>query len=273
MHSIICKHCGISFQPSATQNDFCCSGCEHVYQLIKTSGLDEYYERQDQIGRPLGPRPFKSHDFNWAGHMVSELESSPTPPYASFQIEGLTCMGCVWLVQRLALRENSILFAKCSLQTNTLKLTWKKGQSNLPALFAQLESFGYLIRSTSHRPNKLSAQSWATLLCSVFGLNTLLLSLPEILQRETPYNALLHLASLVFILLSTIVAVTQLVQRYRRAFAQKHTIALFFKSMLLIAIGAFVITLKVTWVIPIAWAFLLAILQLFDRISLRQSSD
>ncbi len=257
-----CKHCGTPVPQQTDSSDFCCSGCEHVYQLIHESGLSEFYTQQDRIGEPLGKKPFESHNFSWAKNLQDQAKT--------FRIDGLTCMGCVWLVRRLSKRHKGVTKVSVSLTTNQLQLTWKSSNTNLPLLFSELERFGYLISpENSFGMIHLSKTSWNTLLCALFAVNTTLLNLPSILKKETPYDRLFFLLSLLFLFLCAAISTTELNNRWKHINTQKNK--LFNLSAVLIC-SYLLYSIPKIWFIPIAATLLLALFQISDIFSTKKST-
>ena len=39
-----CTHCGTSFHPSTPEEEFCCSGCAFVHDMITNEGLERFYD-------------------------------------------------------------------------------------------------------------------------------------------------------------------------------------------------------------------------------------
>src|SRR5690606_11704931 len=67
-----CKHCGLTIPAARISPDqtssFCCAGCETVYQVLHSAGLEEYYAFRTRIGeegRPVSEQVFDSmHEFD-----------------------------------------------------------------------------------------------------------------------------------------------------------------------------------------------------------------
>lgn len=48
-----CRHCGLSIAQNRKGSDFCCNGCETVYQVLKSNNILEFYQlraREDIAG-------------------------------------------------------------------------------------------------------------------------------------------------------------------------------------------------------------------------------
>lgn len=82
-----CLHCG---EPALFESRFCCAGCESVYSLLQSRGLTHYYELRGRysIAKPRAP-----------AQAVKQLY--PESAEASLYIEGIHCLGCLWLLEKL----------------------------------------------------------------------------------------------------------------------------------------------------------------------------
>lgn len=147
--------------------------------LIKEGGLTEYYRKQDRQGKPLESRPFSDDDFVFAQQLQAQVESLLNDCKISLRIEGMSCMGCVWLVKQICLRQAGVVDVRVSLVSNTLNLSWNPGAFSLVALGKALLTFGYRITTDKGRA-MLSPLLTRALLCTVFGLNVAFLRVFDI---------------------------------------------------------------------------------------------
>ncbi len=104
-----CTHCGLPV-PSAqirqeSDEQFCCSGCETVYQLLKSNGLEQFYALrgiEDRGGGPARVSGRKYEEFDDPTFTERYVETLPTGRHRiELYLEGVHCAGCVWLVEKL----------------------------------------------------------------------------------------------------------------------------------------------------------------------------
>lgn len=195
--SLICRHCSNTIVGEPVSGEFCCPGCREVYSLIHNQGLDDFYIFQDRVAEPLKDRALPSVDANALCATQKRVETGGRPE-ATFAVSGMSCMGCVWLVQRLARRRPGITQAEVSLSGNRLGLSWKPTAFSLAELGAELYRFGY---SLDAEP-LAAVRAWSpiavrSLLAAVFTINALLLHVYEINALDAAaYSGLLGLLSL-----------------------------------------------------------------------------
>jgi len=177
--------------------------------MIQGQGLDAYYALQDRVGRPVGER--QSIDELHGRELIQQIERAESVPDVEFaetvfQLSGLSCVGCVWLVERLCQQEAQCLSASVSLQERSLRIRWRRGGLDVLRLAESLAQFGYRMQSRVARALPWSDIAWRLLLSGVFAMNAVLFSLPALLGLDaTSYDALLQLLVVVFSLLSLLV--------------------------------------------------------------------
>ncbi|WAC21684.1 heavy metal translocating P-type ATPase metal-binding domain-containing protein [Luteolibacter sp. SL250] len=178
-----CLHCGTHFSPATPEESFCCRGCEYVHGLIHHEGLDRFYElRGESAAKPARSVPFESHDFSWlpTGTRGDEgNQKTGESAEADFSLEGLSCVGCVWLVEKVFLRQPGALEAAAQPATGTLHLRWTQGQTDLPAFARELASFGYTLGpSRKQRGGETRRLGVKLGLCGAFAMNAMVFTLP-----------------------------------------------------------------------------------------------
>ncbi len=145
---LACRHCGISFIGAG---DFCCRGCENVFTLLNASGLGEYYELKDGAYCFQPPQPV-----SWKGEAFGHLDSPEvravyvTPQgEARFFVEGIHCVACLWLLERLPRLLPGIRGCRLDVSQSLLTLTLEEGTALAP-IATYIQGLGY-------RPHALPA--------------------------------------------------------------------------------------------------------------------
>ena len=101
----LCKHCGL---PSGS-NDFCCLGCEVVYDGIQKSGLGDMYYRLREVSPsavsagPVGDEILRTPtELEQADFSDAVRKSLTSASKISCSLTGLHCSACGWLVNQVA---------------------------------------------------------------------------------------------------------------------------------------------------------------------------
>lgn len=146
--SVTCRHCGITFLGAG---DFCCRGCENVFNLLQASGLGEYYELKEgaYCFQPAQP-------VSWKGEAFGHLDAVEVRPVyvtaegeARFFVEGIHCVACLWLLERLPKLMPGIRTCRLDVSQSLLTLELE-GATPLGPIAAYIQQLGY-------RPHALPA--------------------------------------------------------------------------------------------------------------------
>jgi P-type Cu2+ transporter len=220
-----CIHCGTSFSPADPEDQFCCKGCEFVYELIREEGLGRYYDlREGTSIKPVRSVPFEAHDFGWLEKFViAEQEKSPAAKTleADFSLEGVSCIGCVWLVEKLFLRRPGALEAAAHPASGRVHLVWVAGEMDLLAFAQELVSFGYTLapRRAGNAASESGAIGARLGLCGAFMMNAMGFALPSYLGMpdDFAFAGLFELVSLLTATLSMLVGASYFITRAWKA--------------------------------------------------------
>lgn len=208
-----CTHCGTPFVATKEMDHFCCKGCEFVYDLIHDEGLDRYYSlRWDTPVKPVRSVPFESHDFTWLDTAVDFVEAAAAPGKkveGDFSLDGISCIGCVWLVEKIFLRLPGALEAAAHPATGRVHLCWVAGETDLAGFARELVSFGYTLAprrsgSSASECGRIGARLG---LCGAFMLNAMGFTLPSYLGMpdDFAFSGLFQLIGLLTATLSMLV--------------------------------------------------------------------
>ena len=158
-----------------------------MHDLIHHEGLDRFYDlRSSSSLRPVRSLPFESRDFGWLEETkaaAEEKSGAGKPVESDFSLEGLSCVGCVWLVENIFLRQPGALEASAHPATGLLRLRWMAGETDLSAFADEIASFGYALtpRKAGVRHSEARQLAAKLGLCGAFALNGMIFTLPRYL--------------------------------------------------------------------------------------------
>lgn len=188
----VCDHCGTAFTPRERDERYCCRGCEHVAALIHDQDFDRYYElRRGAASAPVKSRPFEEHDFSWLNPLVEAAETGARSGVAQLDcaVEGISCIACVWLIERLFERHAGAVLAAANPASGQLHLEWQLGACDVVASLKELAEFGYVAAPSTGRD--VSAQrglAGRMGLCGAFMLNAMGFTLPVYLGMPADFE-------------------------------------------------------------------------------------
>jgi heavy metal translocating P-type ATPase len=136
-----CKLCGLPLRGSPDeQGAFCCRGCARVYDVLQ--GLDEsaaavYVEAARRMGIiPGATTP-----------AVEEEPPLPEDPAAlkeeRFQVEGMSCPSCAWVLQQVLLSDPGVTDAEADFFTASARVRYDLRRTSVPTLRGILKPLGY----------------------------------------------------------------------------------------------------------------------------------
>ena len=219
-----CKHCGAPIADTQlAESGFCCSGCAYVFRLVHEHGLDAYYRIKDPVTVPADATVFQPRDYSWlrAAQKEAEKACGDRPPGLTLDIQGVSCAGCVWLVERLFQQETGARDIVVNAQLGSVQVRWLSGVFEAAEWARRLQTFGYLLGPEGEKPAELESTDMVRRigLCTAFALNVMLFTLPAYfgMRPDFEYAGLFRLLSLVFTTLSVLVGGTYFIVRAVRA--------------------------------------------------------
>ena len=96
-----CLHCGLPVGAAPVGEGFCCVGCEAVYGLLRSEHLDRFYELRAGRGIPVAGPNASRRDRKWLEAVEARIRASDRVARVVLDVQGLHCVGCVWLVDEL----------------------------------------------------------------------------------------------------------------------------------------------------------------------------
>src|SRR3569833_1724848 len=93
-----CRQCGL---PTSHGSEFCCSGCAFVFRLIHEEELEQYYHLKDNVTAPAEAALQSGTDFSWLREAQKDAERSGGEPLLRLEILGISCVACVWLIEKV----------------------------------------------------------------------------------------------------------------------------------------------------------------------------
>ena len=182
--NIACTHCNLEFDESVMiieqEGDrklfFCCKGCQGVYHLLSSEGLDTFY---DKLGdTKLQPASQKSDDlekFDLEGFRNKYITIHDDGLYEiNLIIEGIHCSACVWLNEKVLHRTHGVIEASINYTNNKAKILWDPDEINLSKIIETIRSIGYNAypydpKLQEERAVKTRKDYYSRILVAVFG--------------------------------------------------------------------------------------------------------
>lgn len=226
-----CYHCGQAIEEERLQfddKDFCCKGCQTVYEILHENDLCGYYDLESSPGIQLKSRSFEGK-FDFLDN--PELKA-PLLDFASERLEKIRlylpavhCSSCIWLLENLARLKEGILSSRVNFLKKTLHLDYNPQEVQLKEVVELLTTIGYepefSLNQTEKKAKPVSSEA-LPLRIGVAGFafgNIMLLSFPEYFGFEGLSDAgIRRFISYINLILALPVAFYCAVPYYRSAF-------------------------------------------------------
>lgn len=207
----VCRHCGAPLlDESARRSGFCCAGCAYVHRLVHEHGLDSYYHIKDEVTAPVDATVFQPRDFSWLATLQTETEKSAgrQTPEMRLSLQGISCAGCVWLIERLFQQMPGARTIIVNAQLGQMELRWTAGEFSAVEFTRKLQAFNYLAGPPDDNESELESRALTRRigLCTAFAMNVMLFTLPVYfgMEQTFAYARLFETLSLLFGTLSLI---------------------------------------------------------------------
>ena len=181
-----CLHCGTRFRQTAQLRDYCCAGCQFVHDLIAKNDLDHFYELLDGGMQPVKSLVFQKRDYTWLAELAAQAEAGAQGAATlRLELQGLTCLGCVWLIEKLFARAPGALAIEVDSGLGRVLLRWCPGAFDIVVFARDLQSFGYLVGPLGAETKPASRTLHMRLgVCAALAMNAMLFTLPGYLGME-----------------------------------------------------------------------------------------
>jgi P-type Cu2+ transporter len=229
-----CLHCGVPLATDAArESGFCCSGCAYVHRLVHEHGLEGYYKIKDAVIAPADQIVFQPRDYLWLAELQAAAEGSSSTPGSqearvtrtilelTLEVQGISCAGCVWLIEKVFHQQKGALFIETDAQLGRMRFRWTPREFDAAAFARTLQSFNYLVGPPGEEPavpeSKLLVRRVG--LCAAFMMNVMLFALPAYfgMEESFAYAGLFNTLSMVFATLSLLSGGTYFFGRAIRA--------------------------------------------------------
>lgn len=214
-----CLHCGTDVPRQKTGDDrFCCQGCQYVYGMIHDQGLGRYYDLKDGPVAPVRPGILEKRDYRWLETATAQAEQgNPAEARIDLDLEGISCIGCVWLLEKVFQRYTGSQRIEINPQLGQLRAYWKPGRFSWIDFAREIQRFGYLLAPAGESGHRPETHFLTTRLgmCAAFAMNAMVFTLPRYLGMEADFEMarLFHWLTLLFATLSMAVGGSYFIQR------------------------------------------------------------
>ena len=183
MSKVVCDHCKLEFDEKVMIKDeedgetkyFCCKGCQGIYHLLKSEGLDDFYEKVGNA-KLEPPKELNSdlHKFDLEGFKKKYITEKNGLCEINLIIEGIHCSACVWLNEKVLHQTEGIVEASINYTNNKAKIVWDPDIIKLSEIIQKIRSIGYNgypydPKIQEEKANKARRDYYSRLLVAIFA--------------------------------------------------------------------------------------------------------
>jgi Cu2+-exporting ATPase/Cu+-exporting ATPase len=152
---LTCAHCDEAapthyFNPEDKEKryPFCCYGCMTVFNVIHQKGLGAYYDikKQSSIYKRRSPVELRSSQYQYLDEEQFQKEycshSEDGGKMLEFYLEGIHCLACLWLIEKLPEILPSIQSSKLNLERSVVRVVLQKN-GKFSEVASELDKLGY----------------------------------------------------------------------------------------------------------------------------------
>ena len=162
-------------------NVFCCHGCKTVFDVMHNKGLTDYYEIKQRAGsyKRRAPVNFRASKYDYLDDVDFKHEysykNSNEYQTMEFYLEGIHCLACLWLIEKLPTLMPDIVNSKLDLEKSTATICITEN-GKFSDVAKELNQLGYrphpLKRNQESRDLKTSEDRSALLKIGVAAAGT-----------------------------------------------------------------------------------------------------
>jgi Cu2+-exporting ATPase len=174
MSDSACFHCALPVDP---RDDYqveingklmpvCCPGCKAVAELIRDTGMSNYYEMRDAPQPGTGRPPDDAAEwqlYDRKDMLQAFAEVRDGNAEATVYVGGMYCAACSWLIETTVSRLPGVSSADINPVTHRLRVNWTSGRIGLGGILASLADLGYdpqpLAPESTARPELLEQRA------------------------------------------------------------------------------------------------------------------
>ncbi|MES2961629.1 MAG: heavy metal translocating P-type ATPase metal-binding domain-containing protein [Pseudomonadota bacterium] len=133
-----CLHCGEDTKK--IEEEFCCLGCAAAYKIINKFGFENYYKLREIDPAVRKIKPEIADEIDVSEFIFKEKDGSNS---VSLMVQGLHCAACVWLIESILKKQESVVSARINLSKKTLYLRWLGDEKTGNDLAHLISEIGY----------------------------------------------------------------------------------------------------------------------------------
>ncbi len=138
--------CNLTISIAGQQQPVCCPGCKAVAELIRDSGMSQYYALREAPEPGVGRPPEEASEwqvFDSDDMLAAFTQSAGEDTEATLYAGGVYCSACSWLIESALMRLPGVAAAELNPVTHRLRVRWRPAENAFSEVLGTLASLGY----------------------------------------------------------------------------------------------------------------------------------
>jgi Cu2+-exporting ATPase len=148
---VACAHCDLPVPKGLInpeqEHQFCCGGCESVYNLLHGVGLEGYYGIRDAVSKEHQTPATSAQSYEELDDPAFQSACVTNLPGGQCEtellLEGMHCAACVWLIERLPRVCPGVVESRANIRTRSAVVRYAPDQVPLSSVARALDRLGY----------------------------------------------------------------------------------------------------------------------------------
>ena len=196
VQKLSCYHCGEPCKDEHLifeEKDFCCHGCQTVYQILDENDLCQYYDLETTPGFTQAQKSKGLFDYLSSQEVRAQLLdfASEEQERVTLFIPNIHCSSCIWLLEHLERLQEGIVKSEVNFNKRKVSIAYDPRIVPLQNIAELLDRIGYPPLINLEKDEAENEKSYDKKLLIKLGVagfcfgNVMLLSFPEYLGFET----------------------------------------------------------------------------------------
>lgn len=143
-----CYHCGDPCNSSSLHyedKDFCCEGCQSVYQILSQNQMCTYYNLTQHPGVSQVAQAPAYYDFLDKPEVINSLVQfrEGTQCRVQLTLPNMHCSSCIWLLEHLHKLNEGVISARVHFLEKSIQVVYDETKISLKNLVVLLKRVGY----------------------------------------------------------------------------------------------------------------------------------
>jgi len=139
-------NCNLTTTIDGEPHPVCCPGCKAVAELIRDSGMSQYYALREAPEPGVGRPPEEAsewHVFDSDEMLAAFTTDAGEDVEAILYVGGVYCSACSWLIESALMRLAGVAAAELNPVTHRLRVRWQPADTAFSGILGTLASLGY----------------------------------------------------------------------------------------------------------------------------------